>query len=89
MALLTSPSASYARPNVGFRRIASRGEKRQVHETAEKLAKLRESYRLLCGVLRRRWELPVLILDGSRAPDQVTAESRDFVVTSREGLRGD
>lgn len=71
-------------PSVCMRRIESRGEKRQVHETEEKLGKLREAYLLVCSTLDREWKMPVLILDGNREPDRVTAMARDFVKSSRE-----
>ncbi len=59
-------------------RIASRGEARQVHETEEKLARLREGYLLLCRVLERDFDMPVLILDGNRPLETVFAEARAF-----------
>ncbi len=66
-------------PSVCVERIVSRGEARQVHETEEKLSKLREGYLLLCRVLEREFDMPVLVLDGNRNLDIVFAEARDFV----------
>jgi hypothetical protein len=71
-------------PSVCMKRIESRGEKKQVHETEEKLAKLREAYLLVCTTLDREWKMPVLVLDGNHEPDRVTAMARDFVESSRE-----
>jgi hypothetical protein len=61
-------------------RIASRGEARQVHETEEKLARLREGYLLLCRVLERDFDMPVLVLDGNRPLETVFAEAKAFEV---------
>jgi len=60
-------------------RIASRGEERQVHETEEKLSRLREGYLLLCRVLDREFDMPVLILDGNRPLETVFTEAKKFV----------
>ncbi|MBC8367222.1 1-acyl-sn-glycerol-3-phosphate acyltransferase [bacterium] len=65
-------------------RIASRGEERQVHETEEKLSRLREGYLLLCRVLERDFNMPVLILDGNRPLDTVFAEAKAFVKDDNE-----
>jgi len=70
-------------PAVCVKRIESRGERKQVHETTEKLTLLREAYGLVATVLERRWKLPVLILDGDRNPGQVTAEAREFLLRSK------
>jgi 1-acyl-sn-glycerol-3-phosphate acyltransferase len=76
-------------PSICMKRIESRGEKKQVHETEEKLGKLREAYLLVCSTLDREWKMPVLILDGSREPDRVSAMARDFVESSRESCSDD
>lgn len=60
-------------PAVSVERIGSRGEARQVHETREKLARLREGYRSVCRALEGEWGLPVRILDGHRPLDEVLA----------------
>ncbi len=72
-------------PSVCVERIASRGEARQVHETEEKLSKLREGYLLLCRVLEREFEMPVLVLDGNRELDTVFVEARDFAMEGNDG----
>jgi len=66
-------------PAVCLNRIESRGGRRQVHETEEKLAKLQAAYHLVCTVLASEWQLPVLILDGNRELEQVVAEAKDFL----------
>ncbi len=63
-------------------RIASRGEKRQVHETEEKLSRLREGYLLLCRVLESEFKMPVMVLDGNRPLEAVFAEAQHFVKES-------
>ncbi|MBU1700638.1 MAG: 1-acyl-sn-glycerol-3-phosphate acyltransferase [Candidatus Eisenbacteria bacterium] len=70
-------------PEVCIRRIDARGEKKQVHETEEKLAKLREAYLLVCSVLNKYWEMPVLVLDGGRALDIVAAEAQKFAENAK------
>ncbi len=66
-------------PAVCMDRIESRGGRRQVHETTEKLAKLQAAYHLVCAVLADEWRLPVLILDGNRELEQVVVEAKDFL----------
>ena len=51
-------------PRVSMERIRSRGEKQQVHETKEKLGKLREGYRLVGEVVERDLGVPARALDG-------------------------
>jgi hypothetical protein len=74
-------------PGEAMARIASRGEATQVHETAEKLAKLREAYLAVCAAAVERFGLPVLHLDGARSPEELTAAAAEFV-TSRRSARG-
>jgi len=64
--------------SVCVERIASRGEQRQVHETEEKLSRLREGYVALCRVLQRDFDLPVRVIDGDHPLETVMAEARDF-----------
>lgn len=73
-------------PEVCVERIESRGERKQVHETREKLARLRDAYLLVTSVLARRVGTPVLVLEGDRDPDTVTAEARAFVESARKVL---
>lgn len=64
-------------PEVSVARIRGRGEVRQVHETTDRLAKLREGYRSVCRVLDREWGLPVRTLDGQRTFDEVMESALD------------
>jgi 1-acyl-sn-glycerol-3-phosphate acyltransferase len=71
-------------PAVCIARIDSRGEKKQVHETEEKLAKLRDAYLLVCSVLEDRQQTRVLVLEGNRELDRIIAEGRQFVTAAKE-----
>jgi adenylate kinase family enzyme len=71
-------------PMVCLERIDSRGESKQVHETEEKLAKLREAYLLVCSVLAHDGKNRVIALDGNRELARVMAEARDFVGMVKE-----
>lgn len=69
---------------VCMQRIAARGEQRQVHETEEKLSRLRDAYLRVCATLEHEWSTPVLVVDGDRDRDVVSAEARAFVERARE-----
>jgi adenylate kinase family enzyme len=75
-------------PKVAIRRIETRGERRQVHETEEKLDKLRSAYLMVCRVVEQQHEVPVCRLDGERSLDAVTADALSFVERSRAGSGG-
>ena len=64
---------------VCMERIEARGKKKQVHETEDSLSKLREAYLLVCSTLEKEWNAPVLVLEGDRDHDAVTADARAFV----------
>ncbi len=66
-------------PVVSIMRIQSRGERRQVHETKEKLAKLREGYLMVCNSIKKEFNIPARILDGESELDKVTASALEFV----------
>ena len=66
-------------PAVSIMRIQSRGERRQVHETKEKLAKLREGYLMVCNSIKKEFNIPARILDGESELDKVTASALEFV----------
>lgn len=72
------------RPQTACRRIASRGEQRQVHETEDKLRKLRDAYLLVCDVVRTYRGISVLRTDGERPPDKVADEAIQFVESCRK-----
>jgi 1-acyl-sn-glycerol-3-phosphate acyltransferase len=59
-------------PAISLARIEARGVTRQVHETHEKLGKLREGYRLVCGVVAGELHRPTCRLDGDRPLREVT-----------------
>jgi thymidylate kinase len=58
-------------PSVSMERIRSRGEKQQVHETEEKLSRLREGYRMVCRVLDEELGVPARTLDGRGTIEEV------------------
>jgi thymidylate kinase len=60
---------------VAVSRIAARGGLRQVHETEEKLDRLSRAYAMVCDAAARKWGLPALRLDGTRAQAQIAAEA--------------
>jgi len=61
------------------RRITTRGETRQVHESEEKLSRLREGYRIVCDVVRNDWGVPVLIVDGTRSREDILQDCLAFL----------
>ncbi|UCC84550.1 MAG: 1-acyl-sn-glycerol-3-phosphate acyltransferase [Gemmatimonadota bacterium] len=65
-------------PKVAIGRIETRGERRQVHETEEKLGKLRSAYLMVCRVVERDHQVPVCRLDGERSLEAVTSEALSF-----------
>jgi 1-acyl-sn-glycerol-3-phosphate acyltransferase/thymidylate kinase len=62
-------------PAVSMERILARGETQQVHETEDKLARLREGYLTVCRVLESALGLPARILDGDRSREEIAAEA--------------
>jgi len=75
-------------PGTSCRRIAARGSPQQVHETEEKLARLREAYQTVCAVIRDHWHIPVSTIDGEQPQDHVTAAALSFVREVIEGKGG-
>jgi 1-acyl-sn-glycerol-3-phosphate acyltransferase len=72
-------------PAVSMRRISSRGEQRQVHETEEKLAKLREGYLLVIEVVEKEFGIPTRILDGEAGLEELAASAIAFATKSGLG----
>jgi thymidylate kinase len=70
-------------PAEACRRIEARGEQQQVHETEEKLTKLREAYLMVCDVITREFGVPACVLNGEAPREQVTAEALAFVDACR------
>ena len=62
-------------PATALARIAARGERRQVHENAAQLGRLREAYLLVCRAFAQRWARPVAVLDGEGAPNALLREA--------------
>jgi 1-acyl-sn-glycerol-3-phosphate acyltransferase len=60
-------------------RIDSRGEQKQVHENREKLSELRGAYLTVCDIIRRKLNIPVLIIDGEKTREEVAALAREFI----------
>ncbi|MBC8425250.1 hypothetical protein H8E07_14090 [bacterium] len=75
-------------PAVSMARIVNRGEKMQVHETEEKLGRLREAYLLVVEAARERLGLPAFVLDGDRTPDTITAEALSLIADARAATEG-
>jgi len=69
-------------PVIACERIDSRGERKQVHETVEKLTDLRNAYLKVCDVLKRTMKIPVTILDGKMTRDEVTANAIEFITAT-------
>ncbi len=66
-------------PAVALGRIASRGQSRQVHETEEKLTKLRDAYRMVCRVVGQRYGVLTGSLAGERNITDVVADAHALV----------
>lgn len=62
-------------PATSVERIQSRGEAQQVHETLEKLERLRNGYRAVCRIMEPDWRVPARILDGQQTLEAVTDEA--------------
>ena len=69
-------------PAVARTRIESRGEKQQVHETEEKLTKLRNAYLQVCAVIQSDFNIPTLVLEGELTPNDMKSSSLDFIHTN-------
>lgn len=66
-------------PAVCCRRIASRGQRVQPHESEEKLGKMRNGYLRVCEVVECEFGIPVLVLEGDLEMDEVTRKALDFI----------
>jgi len=64
---------------VALGRIDARGQEKQVHETEEKLAKLRDAYRMVCRVVEQHHGVLSCSLDGERDLADVVADARVFL----------
>ncbi len=66
-------------PAIAINRIDKRGEKKQVHETVEKLSKLRSAYLCTCEVIQKELGIPTLVLDGNDTIANITGAAADFI----------
>jgi len=66
-------------PAVSMSRILSRGVQQQVHETQEKLTKLRGGYLKVCDVVKTEFRVPTLVADGGQSLEVVEASVLSFV----------
>lgn len=73
-------------PEVSMQRIRNRGGHQQVHETDEKLARLRAGYVLVCDAVESEFRVSTHILDGRAEPAAVTAAA---LAAAREPRRGE
>jgi len=66
-------------PSIAIDRIDKRGQKKQVHETEEKLTKLRHAYLITCKVIQRELGIPTFILAGNDTINNITGSAADFI----------
>ena len=66
-------------PAVCCKRIMSRGQQVQPHETEEKLGKMRKGYHLVCDVVSEELAIPLLKITGDRGVEEVTESVLDFI----------
>jgi 1-acyl-sn-glycerol-3-phosphate acyltransferase len=71
-------------PVEAMRRIMSRGEQVQAHETEEKLSRLRDAYLMVCAVVKRDRRSAVLRIEGERALNDVATEALGFAGSARK-----
>ena len=86
LARLTLPDAVIfldVPPHVSMARIRMRGEKMQVHETEEKLGRLREAYLLVTRATGESLDLPTFVLAGDRDLDAIIRDARGAVADAR------
>jgi hypothetical protein len=69
-------------PETAIARIDARKEAKQVHETSDKLADLRGAYHGVCGLLRRKCDIPVAIIDGEESFASVVSNAREFIAAN-------
>jgi deoxyadenosine/deoxycytidine kinase len=66
-------------PAVSIERIEMRGQHKQVHETPEKLGKLREAYLHTCGVAQNDFGIPTMIIEGSDTRENILEYAKRFI----------
>lgn len=67
-------------PKVSVERINKRGENIQVHETFEKLSKLREAYHVTCKVAQNDLNISVSIIEGENSVKDIEDMATSFVL---------
>ncbi|MBT7787741.1 MAG: hypothetical protein HN757_02535 [Calditrichaeota bacterium] len=68
-------------PETSIQRINLRGETKQVHETEDKLTRLRQAYLQLCEVIETQRENPVHIVSGESVQEKVSADCLEVIET--------
>jgi 1-acyl-sn-glycerol-3-phosphate acyltransferase len=66
-------------PCIAIDRIDKRGQKKQVHETEEKLTKLRNAYLITCKVIQRELGIPTYVLAGNDTIKNITGSAVGFI----------
>jgi deoxyadenosine/deoxycytidine kinase len=69
-------------PKIAMERIEKRGQKKQVHETVEKLSKLRYAYLKTCKVVEDDLNIPTYILAGTDSIENITNSAVKFTQTN-------
>ena len=64
------------------RRIEARGQQRQVHETEEKLERLRRAYHQVCEVVQTDWRIPTQTVNGDQPLEKVMEQAFEFARAS-------
>jgi deoxyadenosine/deoxycytidine kinase len=65
-------------PQIAIERIEKRAQKRQVHETEEKLSKLRFAYVKTCNVINQDLNIPTYVLAGNDRLQNITKSAVKF-----------
>ena len=71
-------------PVTACQRIDKRGEQKQVHETEEKLGKLREAYHMVCDVVHGERGVIVSRLDAEATPENIANAAIEFLAPEGE-----
>lgn len=71
-----------------YRRIARRGERRQAHETEEKLTRLGAAYRTVCAVVHDNWPSCVSLINGEQPLEESVAAALAVVHNAIEAEDG-
>jgi len=69
-------------PDIAMQRIEQRGENKQVHETQEKLNKLRDAYQMTCKVVKENLNVPTRIINGNDTIENISMSANDFIRSS-------